>query len=133
MNNKKLEEIIEELTDLYEKVADEHRDSKDNFAREYWQGKKDAFRTALALLNPENTSWKLLNKTSPGGRALMIDRLKSRLEDARYNIGSILYELKNEKKVHYQTKMNLINWISVYDLMAEKNEVIPTPDALDVY
>lgn len=124
---KKLLEIIE-----LEAVAVAER--KTTKEREYWQGRKDGLRLALAILEPGESIWKQLTDSSPGFRVTEKEGLLDFMKDARYNIGAALYDYKADKgRIHIQTIMNLLSWISSYDIASKKGDLLNTDDALDPY
>ena len=53
------------------------------------------------------------------------------MEDARYNISAMLYELQEERRLHIQTKINLLQWIELYDRLSKKGTTLPVNDACD--
>jgi hypothetical protein len=119
----KLDEIIE----LYDRAAAEFKTTKE---REYWQGRKDGLRAALAILEPEESLWDMLNKSSHGFRVEEKEALLKFLEDARYNVGAALWEVDQKERIHSQTRINLERWVDSYDRKAKAGEVLPPKNAI---
>lgn len=131
----KLEEPNEEgetkldlIIELFERAAAEFKTTKE---REYWQGRKDGLRAALAILEPGNSYWERANKSSPGFRREEKEVFFEFIKDARYNIGAALWEYSEKgKRIDVQTIINLLQWLEYYDRQAEKGELDPAPDAI---
>lgn len=126
---KSLEEKLLEIAELEQRAQEEHRTSKEP---EYWQGRKDGLRIALAILEPGEHVWKDLIKTSPGFRIEEKEVLLEMLKDARFNIGAALWEYseKPERNIHIYTIVNLLQWLASYDQRAAAGDLIPTPNAI---
>lgn len=118
------DEIIHDLHHLYRSVEKQFRENPG----EYWQGKKDGLRTALALLEPER-NWKELNDTSPGKKLTDNEIIQEMLSDAYYNITAALWEIEKEKRLHPQTRMNLVNWYHAYKHNADNGLLDKIEDA----
>lgn len=122
------ENVIEEIVELYDSAQQEHKTSKE---REYWQGRKDGLRLALALLQPDQ-QWTMLNKSSPGFRVEDRERYKAFLKDIYYNVCDLVYSIRHHEKPHYLTVSNIQNWIGSY--MSDKDGFVDqAPDAINPF
>lgn len=122
---------IGEIVELYDRAQKEHKTTRE---KEYWQGRKDGIRAALAILEPGEglASWDMINKSSPGFRLTEKEALLEFLKDARYNVGAALWEYseRGDKRIHIQTIINLLQWLDSYDRRATRDEVYPAPDSI---
>jgi hypothetical protein len=119
---------IREIVEAFNRAASERRSTKEP---EYWQGRKDGLRVALAVLQPGEL-WDKANETSPGFRVEEKEALLRFIEDVRYNLGAALWEYieREDKKIHPQTMINLFQWLDSYDRKAKKGEVLPAEEAI---
>ena len=126
-----MEAKLLEIYELFTRAAREHRITKDE--PEYWQGRKDGIRAALAILEPEqkdSEDWKRLSESSPGYRVTEDEEILSFVKDARYNIGAALWEYESKKRIDLQTVINLLQWIDSYERKAKAGKLSPAPDAI---
>jgi hypothetical protein len=116
--------INDELISLYSDVAEQHdRCESGSKEREYWQGKKDGLRTALALLQPER-NWTALNDSSWDKRSTDLELLKSLVQDATFYIGEILWSHKpGNGKVHPLSWTNMRNWFRQVKMNADRLKI----------
>jgi len=89
------EDVIEEIVDLYDSAQVEFRTTKE---KEYWQGRKDGLRLALALLQPDEKVWNILNKSSGGFRIEEKEQYRKFLEDIYYNVCDMVYSIRHKEK-----------------------------------
>ncbi len=120
------DDTIDEIIDAYDKAQDEHKRTTE---KDYWQGRKDGLRIALALIQPEKKFWKQLNDTSYGFQSTEKEIIQNNVRNVRYDVATILWEIQNEKKVHTTTRGNLLSWLSHYDRLAEQGLYIKVEDA----
>jgi hypothetical protein len=120
---------IEEIIELFTRAAAEHKTTKE---REYWQGRKDGIRAALAILEPgrDGEEWTQLNESSHGFKLEEKEALLKFIEDARYNVGAALWEYETKKSIDIQTIVNLLQWLASYDLKVQKEELLPAENAI---
>lgn len=115
--------IAEELADLFLDVDQQHRDCTEPFAREYWQGKKDGLRTALALIDKENSDhWKSYQGSSHNRRLTKLEVLTEMVNDAVYYIGEVLWSLKGGN-IHPTSVLNMEQWFDRYKREAKRGNV----------
>ncbi len=124
------ENVIEEIIDLYLSAKEEHKTSKE---REYWQGRKDGLRLALALLQPNDKSWDALNRSSYGFRVEEREAYKRFLLDIYYNVCDLVYSIRNKEKIQGMTLSNIQNWIGSYMNSEKTGFVTPAPDAINPF
>jgi len=126
------DETIEEIIDLYDKAQEEFRTTKE---KDYWQGRKDGLRLALALIQPEETHWNLLNKSSHGFQVEEREQYKNFVEDIYYNVCDLIYCIRHKEKLHPMTISNIQNWIGTYMNEEHKKSdfVKPAPDAINPF
>ena len=124
------EDIMEEIVDLYDSAQAEFRTTKE---KEYWQGRKDGLRLALALLQPDEKTWDILNKSSGGFRIEEKEQYKRFLADIYYNVCDMVYSIRHKEKIHYMTLSNVQNWIGSYMQMEKTGFVIEAEDAINPF
>jgi hypothetical protein len=119
---------IDQIIEVYFRVQDERKTTKEP---EYWQGKKDGLRTALAILQP-GENWDRVMESSPGYRLGENEAVLKFLKDARISIGAALWEYSESPKkyIHIYTIVNLLQWIQQYEFLAERGDVTPAPEAI---
>ena len=116
--------IAGELADLFLDVDQEHRDCTEAMDREYWQGKKDGLRTALALLDKENANhWESYQKSSHNSRLTKLQILTEMVNDAVYYIGEILWAQQDGGNIHPMSILNMRQWFDRYRREAERGNV----------
>lgn len=120
------DEAIEEIIDNYDKAQSEYKTTTE---KDYWQGRKDGLRIALALIEPEKRHWKQLNDTSYGFHSTEKEIIQNFVKNIRYNTASILWEIREEKKINSLTVGNLLSWIYQYDILAKQGLFVEVEDA----
>jgi hypothetical protein len=117
-------DVVNELADLFLDVDQEHRDCTEPMAREYWQGKKDGLRTALALLNKENADhWRNYQESSHNRRLTKLQTLTEMVNDAVYYIGEVLWWALDGGDIHPTSVLNMEKWFDRYKREAERGNV----------
>jgi len=117
-------DVISELADLFLDVDQQHRDCTEPMAREYWQGKKDGLRTALALLDKENSDhWRSYQASSHNSRLTKLEILTEMVNDAVYYIGEVLWVLDGGGDIHPMSVFNMEQWFDRYKREAERGNV----------
>jgi len=125
--DKNLAELYRLFSDVYAEHEKEVR-AGNQLKAEYWQGKKDGLRTALALMDTNKSiHWELENNSSHGKRATDFEITQKMLEDACYYIGEALYLFRSKKKLNIQSKINWEQWYSWYKQMMKKG-IVPVVD-----
>lgn len=82
----------QELVRLFWDVRDAHAQAEDRDQMNYWQGKKDGIRIAIALIAPNEQaqrSWELQQESSNNGYATEKEQLRALARDA-YRIFDML-------------------------------------------
>jgi hypothetical protein len=126
------DKVIEEIVDLYDSAKEEFKTTKDT---EYWQGRKDGLRLALALLQPEERIWNMLNHSSHGFRIEEREQYKNFISDIYYDVCDLIYSIRHKEKLNGMTISNIQNWIGTYMQEEHKNSgfVKPSPDAINPF
>lgn len=120
--------VARELADLFLDVNQEHRNCTEPIAREYWQGKKDGLRTALALLDKENVDhWRSYQQSSYNTRLTKLESLTQMVNDAVYYIGEVLWFCNSGGNIHPTSVLNMEQWFDRYQALA-KREIVPAAD-----
>jgi len=115
---------LDQIKLIYRDTLEEFHKSTRGEDEQYWQGRKDAMRVVLALLqSDEADNINTLLETSPGyiptERAIFQELLKS----AVYNAAAIVWELKVDGKADYRTLANLRSFVEGYEYMAQQGKV----------
>ena len=120
-------DAMRELIDLFLDVEQEHRDCTEPMARQYWQGKKDGLRTALALLDKENADhWQSYQESSHNRRLTKLQTLTEMVNDAVYYIGEVLW-VHEGGSIHPMSILNMKQWFDRYKRLAEQG-IVPVVD-----
>lgn len=122
-----MNDAISTLIDLFMDVDQEHRDCTEPMARQYWQGKKDGLRTALALLDKENAKhWKSYQESSHNRRLTKLQILTEMVNDAVYYVGEVLWA-QDGGDIHPMSVLNMQQWFDRYKRLAERR-IVPVAD-----
>lgn len=128
--NQEQERVYSLARAMYQKAAREFRktdaEHEKGYDYAYWQGQKNALRTIMAELAPDQKTrerWESLNESAHGAIADE-DSLKSQLRDAMYLIGMIAEEGEVQPRVIQDYKA----WVWQYRMMAERGLVESTPN-----
>lgn len=122
-----MNDAISTLIDLFHDVDQEHRDCTEPMAREYWQGKKDGLRTALALLDKEDSEhWRSYQESSHNRRLTKLQNLIEMVNDAVYYIGEVLWAQEGGN-IHPMPILNMQQWFDRYKVLARRG-IVPIAD-----
>jgi hypothetical protein len=124
------DKTIEEIIDLYDSAQEERKTTKEP---EYWQGRKDGLRLALAILQPEEEHWKLLNQSSYGFRIEEREMYKNFLDSVFYDLCDLIYSIRHKEKPHSLTVSNLQNWLGTYMIEQKTGFVKSAPNAINPF
>lgn len=125
------DEQLDEILEAENKAAYEFRYvTKD---KEYWQGRKDGLRVALAILEPGERVWKDLILTSPGFQETEKDYVLKFLQDAYYNIADMVHSIRNKEPIHGMTFSNIQNWLGTYLTNVKDGVLLPVDDAINPF
>lgn len=94
---------------------------------DYWQGRKDGARLMLAIImdnlsDKDGGDLRSLVDSSPMSRKFDWELANELLEDAVYNVSAILYELEDLGRADIRTKINLKNFVLMYDVLSRQGK-----------
>ena len=110
------------LSEIYDDVKDAHREAKTKEEMQYWQGKKDGLRTALAEIGNDQQArtWNLLQRSAGTQRATEREILRSMVKDAHricWNLmnGGPYRELDSDAE-------NFVEWVNRMKVLETEDE-----------
>jgi len=108
-------QIVDETTEQFQTVVG-------TAAESYWQGRKDAVRSLVAIIisDPDwKESLERLNASSPGFRKFDQEIIVELLGDVVRDVAAIVWEIKVLEKYDARTLENLQNFVKRYDDLAD--------------